>query len=64
MMFITSICLTTCGGHETVFNTVQPKLVIVMETELAMIMITELPAGKIPLVIANACLSSALGRRL
>ncbi|TDN48512.1 3-deoxy-D-manno-octulosonic-acid transferase [Buttiauxella sp. JUb87] len=40
------------------FNTVRPKLVIVMETELWPNMINELHQRKIPLVIANARLSA------
>ncbi len=46
------------GSMKRFFNTVQPKLVIVMETELWPNMITELHRRKIPLVIANARLSA------
>ncbi|MDV1069719.1 lipid IV(A) 3-deoxy-D-manno-octulosonic acid transferase [Klebsiella pasteurii] len=45
------------GAMNRFFNTVQPKLVIVMETELWPNMVATLHKRKIPLVIANARLS-------
>jgi 3-deoxy-D-manno-octulosonic-acid transferase len=45
------------GAMNRFFNTVQPKLVIVMETELWPNMVAALHKRKIPLVIANARLS-------
>ncbi|MCS5945563.1 hypothetical protein LNP25_07185 [Klebsiella variicola subsp. variicola] len=57
-MSITSICLYDLPGAMNRFlNTVQPKLVIVMETELWPNMVAALHKRKIPLVIANARLS-------
>ncbi len=46
------------GSMKRFINTVQPCLVIVMETELWPNMITQLHRRKIPLVIANARLSA------
>jgi 3-deoxy-D-manno-octulosonic-acid transferase len=45
------------GAMNRFLNTVQPKLVIVMETELWPNMVAALHKRKIPLVIANARLS-------
>ncbi|MBK4727241.1 lipid IV(A) 3-deoxy-D-manno-octulosonic acid transferase [Erwinia sp. MYb375] len=45
------------GAMNRFFDTVRPRLVIIMETELWPNMITQLHARKIPLVIANARLS-------
>ncbi len=56
-MFITSIPYDLPGAMNRFLNTVQPKLVIVMETELWPNMVAALHKRKIPLVIANARLS-------